>query len=151
MNNYIYICYSLLSFRQIHACRQTWTDTAPGNYILNSWRTRDVFYLSDLSLAQWMFYRGNDSHFPHRSWWRVKNYLAFAWTVWSEFSLIGCFTQKNTNFHFHSTAGGWWRQISFHPISFCISSYHVLAFRPITSLVVTRCKGALTPANSHLS
>lgn len=60
-------------------------------------------------------------------------------------------SQENTNCHFHSTAGRWWRQISFHPISFCISSYHVLAFRPITSLVVTWCKGVLMPANIHLS
>ena len=117
-----FICYSFLSFRQILACRQTWADTVLGNYILNSWGKRGVLYLSDFSLAQWMFYgeKKKDFCLSHKRYWRVKH----DWPLLepSDLSLHWLAdSQENTNFHFDFTAGGWWSLISFHPIAFFIS------------------------------
>lgn len=85
---------SFLFFRQPLACSRPLAQTGPGNYILNSCRTWSVLYLSDFSLAQWMFYR--EKRIP------MQAQLACSWTFCGFVKAIGGFAHlQNHNLGFH--------------------------------------------------
>lgn len=108
-NDHAYIVFPLL---QAASCpQQTRAQTALGNYVLNSCRTWSVLYLSDFSLAQWMFYR--DKRIP------MLAPLACSWTFCGFVKAIEGFVHsQNHILGLYEGVGGCWSNLTFLSLSF---------------------------------
>lgn len=87
----------------------------------------------------------NDSRFPAQELVKSETRLAFTWTVWFQFSVIGWFTGKYQSLFWLDS---WW-MMSFYPICFYVILYFSFTFWKITSLALIGFKSVPTLGNSH--